>query len=83
LASIRIPREPDLVLVSWTRNPLMPGSLRRVSAFRAIGSARPCVRFLRKGASLSAAVNCLKRNGFRVVCNKKTTDVSGFLVLQR
>jgi hypothetical protein len=32
---------------------------------------------------LRRALNCLRLNGFVVVFSKRTTNVSGFLVLQR
>ena len=37
--------QPDLILISWARNPLRPGSARRITASRVIGSAAPC-RFI-------------------------------------
>jgi hypothetical protein len=79
----RIPRQPDLVLITWTRNPLVPGSARTISAVRVIGSAKPCRSLLVPGAQLLPALRCLKRNGFAVVLQRKTTDVSGFVLLQR
>jgi hypothetical protein len=78
-----IPRPADLVLVTWQRNPLHPHSRRRIVAVRVIGSASPCVRFLAPGLRLSTAIRCLLNNGFRIVCSKKTSSVSGFFVLQR
>ncbi|RED65952.1 hypothetical protein [Cohnella lupini] len=81
--SITIPREPDLVLISWTRNPLQKGSQRMITASRVIGSSSPCRSLIQSGQSLRAALKCLERNDFRIVARKKTTDVSGYYLLQR
>ncbi|OME83123.1 hypothetical protein BK120_15115 [Paenibacillus sp. FSL A5-0031] len=83
MSSVGIPLEPDLVLVSWTRNPLIPGSARRITASRVIGSAKPCESKLTSGSLLIPAIKCLKKNGFIVVVSKRTTAVSGYLLLQR
>jgi hypothetical protein len=83
MSRVGIPLEPDLVLVSWTRNPLDPGSARRITASRVIGSARPCGCKLKQNSLLVPAIKCLKKNGFVIVISKKTTDVSGYLLLQR
>jgi len=80
---ITIPREPDLVLVTWERNPLRPGSPRTITAARVIGSSRPCTALLATGSPLRAALACLKRNGFKIVVSKRTTNVSGYVLLQR
>ncbi len=80
---VMIPLEPDLVLVSWTSNPLDPGSKRTITASRVIGNSRPCRRFLRKGKLLRAALNCLESNGFKIVVSKRSTDVSGYILLKR
>jgi hypothetical protein len=76
---------PDLVLISWTRNPLNPGSARRIIAARVIGSAQPCRFTLVPNGLLINALNCLLDNdiGFKVVFQKKTSSFSGYLVLQR
>jgi hypothetical protein len=83
MSRIGIPRQPDLVLISWSRNPLIPGSARRITASRVIGSASPCRSLLVPNKLLIRAINCLKKNGFVDVFSKKTTAVSGFVVLQR
>jgi hypothetical protein len=83
MAGFGIPQQPDLVLVTWERNPLVPGSPRRITAFRVIGSARPCGSKLAPNALLIPAIKCLKKNGFVVVVSKNTTAVSGYLLLQR
>ncbi|MCD9023278.1 hypothetical protein [Cohnella silvisoli] len=80
---VTIPHEPDLVLISWTRNPLQPGSPRRITAVRVIGSASPCRNLLRPNLLLRTALRCLKDNGFRIVVSRKSTDVSGFVLLKR
>jgi hypothetical protein len=76
-------RQPDLVLISWTRNPLIPGSARRVTSSRVIGSAQPCTSLLATNKLLSNALNCLRRNGFFVVVRRKTSNIAGFVLLQR
>lgn len=78
-------RQPDLVLISWSRNPLVPGSARRIVAARIIGNAEPCRPNLRPNRLLSTALDCLLDNdvGFKVVFRKKTSSISGYLLLQR
>jgi hypothetical protein len=83
MPNVSIPRQLDLVLISWTRNPLVPGSARRITASRVIGSASPCRAFLVPNTLLRRTLNCLRKNGFVVVFSKNTTNVSGYLVLQR
>lgn len=83
MPNVRIPRQPDLVLVTWVRNPLAPRSARTITAIRVIGSARPCRTLLVPNAQLIPALRCLKQNGFVIVISRRTTDVSGFLLLQR
>jgi hypothetical protein len=83
MSRVGIPLQPDLVLVSWTRNPLVPGSARRITASRVIGSARPCGSKLVPNSLLVPAIKCLKKNGFVIVVSKKTTDVTGYILLQR
>ncbi|MBW5444625.1 hypothetical protein GE107_00905 [Cohnella sp. CFH 77786] len=78
-----MPRQADLVLISWTRNPLNPGSARRITASAVIGSASPCTQFLISGRRLTNALNCLLRNGFVVVVQRSTSAISGFVLLQR
>ncbi|NOU78408.1 hypothetical protein GC101_05890 [Paenibacillus sp. LMG 31459] len=78
-------RQPDLVLINWSRNPLVPGSARRITASRVIGNAEPCLPSLRTNGLLSTALACLQDNdiGFRIVFRKKTSSISGYLLLQR
>ena len=78
-------RQPDLVLISWSRNPLIPGSARRIVAARVIGSAAPCRQDLRPNALLSTALACLQDHdvGFKIVFRKMTSDISGYVLLQR
>lgn len=78
-----IPRQPDLVLITWQRNPLIPNSKRRIVAVRVIGSASPCRSFLVRGALLSKALRCLKNNDFHIVVAQNTTAVTGFVLLKR
>jgi hypothetical protein len=77
--------QPDLILISWTRDPLRPGSARRIIASRVIGSAEPCRFTLAPKRLLINALNCLLDAdvGFKVVFHKKTSNISGFLLLQR
>lgn len=83
MPAVTIPREPDLVLISWTRNPLVPNSSRRITAARVIGSANPCQKLLKEGTLLVSALKCLRKNGFNVVISRNTTAVSGYVLLQR
>lgn len=83
MPAVKIPRQPDLVLISWTRNPLVPNSSRRITAVRVIGSADPCQKFLKEGTLLVFALKCLKKNGFKVIISRNTTAVSGYVLLQR
>lgn len=78
-------RQPDLVLISWSRNPLIPGSPRRIIAARVIGNAQPCRPSLRQGRLLNTALACLLDNdiGFRVVFRQRTSSISGYILLQR
>ena len=77
--------QPDLILISWVRNPLRPGSARRITASRVIGSAAPCRFTLAPNRLLINALNCLLDAdiGFKVVFRKKTSSISGYLLLQR
>lgn len=81
--AVTIPRASDLVLIAWSRNPLKPKSPLRITAVRVIGSAKPCGPFLRTNGLLIRAIKCLKKNGFKIVCARRTTAVSGFVLLQR
>ncbi|UUZ81484.1 hypothetical protein LJK88_43755 [Paenibacillus sp. P26] len=83
MARIQAVRQPDLVLISWTRNPLVPGSPRRIIASRVIGDAQPCTALLAPNRLLINALRCLKKNGFFVVVSRKTSNISGFILLQR
>jgi len=67
---------PDLVLIRWT------GSPRRMTAARVIGSAQPCRFTLVTNGLLSRALTCLL-DDFKVVYQKRTSRVSGYLLLQR
>ncbi|NQX68249.1 hypothetical protein HQN90_19165 [Paenibacillus alba] len=77
--------QPDLVLITWTRNPLVPGSARRITAVRIIGNTQPCTFTLVRNALLINALNCLLDHdiGFKIVFQKKTSTISGYLLLQR
>ncbi|OCT14651.1 hypothetical protein A8709_25040 [Paenibacillus pectinilyticus] len=81
-AKIKAVRQPDLVLITWTRNPLVAGSPRRITSFRVIGSAQPCRATLVTNGLLITALNCLL-DDFKIVYQKKTTSISGYLLLQR
>ncbi|MCZ8512473.1 hypothetical protein O9H85_08505 [Paenibacillus filicis] len=83
MAKVKAVPQPDLVLISWTRNPLIPGSARRIITSRVIGSASPCTTLLASGRLLIVALNCLLRNGFFIVVSRKTSSISGFILLQR
>ncbi|MBW7459270.1 hypothetical protein ACFOLF_12105 [Paenibacillus sepulcri] len=85
MACARAVPQPDLVLISWTRNPLVPGSARRIISARVIGSAVPCRASLVPNGLLINALNCLLDNdiGFKIVIRKKTSNISGYLLLQR
>jgi hypothetical protein len=85
MSRVNAARQPDLVLISWTRNPLVPGSARRIVAVRVIGNTNPCTFTLRPNRLVINALNCLLDNdvGFRVVFRKKTSNISGYLLLQR
>ncbi|MCR8629671.1 hypothetical protein [Paenibacillus radicis (ex Xue et al. 2023)] len=85
MASVKAVRQPDLVLINWTRNPLVPGSARRITAARIIGNAQPCRFTLVKNGLLINALNCLLDHdiGFKVVFQKKTSSISGYMLLQR
>lgn len=85
MARVKAVQQPDLILISWTRNPLVQGSARRIVAARVIGNAQPCRFTLVPNGLLRNALNCLLDHdiGFKVVFQKKTSSVSGYLVLQR
>ncbi|SDW16226.1 hypothetical protein SAMN05518855_1001477 [Paenibacillus sp. CF384] len=85
MVRIQATQQPDLILISWSRNPLVSGSPRRILASRVIGSAYPCRANLQEGALLINALNCLLDNdiGFKIVFRKSTSSISGYLVLQR
>ena len=79
----RIPKQPDIVFVFWEKNPLRPESLRRIQKVSIVGTASPCARFLIPGKALFRARRCLLQNGFVIVCQRRTTGVSGFIVFER
>ncbi|OPH54679.1 hypothetical protein BC351_31175 [Paenibacillus ferrarius] len=85
MARAKAVRQPDLVLITWTRNPLVPGSARRITAVRIIGNTQPCTFTLVRNGLLINALNCLLDHdiGFRIVFQKKTSTISGYLLLQR
>ncbi|WNS45825.1 hypothetical protein [Paenibacillus sp. MMS20-IR301] len=78
-------RQTDLVLITWSRNPLVPGSARRITASRVIGNAGPCLPSLRVNGLLRTALACLQDNdiGFKIMYSKKTSSISGYVLLQR
>ncbi|WP_081746337.1 hypothetical protein MHI43_22440 [Paenibacillus sp. FSL H8-0457] len=75
----------DLVLISWSRNPLVAGSPRRIVAARVIGNASPCRADLTPNALLRTALACLQDHdvGFKIVFRQRTSNISGYLLLQR
>ncbi|MDR6554910.1 hypothetical protein [Paenibacillus qinlingensis] len=81
-SKVRAVRQPDLVLINWSRNPLIAGSPRRITAVRVIGSSQPCRATLVTNGLLSTALSCLL-DDFRIVYQKRTTSISGYLLLQR
>ncbi|GGA17189.1 hypothetical protein GCM10008018_71890 [Paenibacillus marchantiophytorum] len=85
MARAKAVHQPDLVLISWTRNPLVPGSPRRITAARVIGNAQPCTFTLVRNGLVINALNCLLDHdiGFRIVYQKNTSRVSGYILLQR
>lgn len=85
MARVKAVPQHDLVLISWSRNPLVPGSARRIIAAKVIGNAKPCSFSLVPKALLINALNCLLDNdiGFKVVFRKKTSNISGYLLLER
>ncbi|CAM4381480.1 hypothetical protein [Paenibacillus xylanexedens] len=85
MARVNAVPQPDLVLIYWSRNPLIPGSARRIQSVRVIGNTSPCTFTLVPGARLINALNCLLDNdiGFKVVYRHKTSAISGVLLLKR
>ncbi|MNI60382.1 hypothetical protein D3C73_1155940 [compost metagenome] len=85
MAHLKAVRQPDLVLISWTRNPLVPGSARKITAARVIGSAKPCTFTLVNNGLVINALNCLLDHdiGFKIVFQKRTSRISGYTLLQR
>lgn len=85
MARVGSVRQPDLVLISWSRNPLVPRSSRRIIEARVIGNAQPCKCDLKSNALLRTALACLLDNdvGFKIVFSKRTSPISGYLLLQR
>ncbi|MGO4695339.1 hypothetical protein AB4Z50_13780 [Paenibacillus sp. 2TAB26] len=82
IAGLKAARQPDLVLITCARNPLVPGSARRIASVRVIGSAVPCKATLVPNGLLITALNCLL-DEFKIVYKKKTSNMSGYLLLQR
>lgn len=78
-------RQPDLVLITWSRNPMVRGSARRIISVRIIGNAEPCRPSLRPNGLLNTALACLLDNdiGFKVAFRKKTSNISEYLLFQR
>ncbi|CAG7651640.1 hypothetical protein PAESOLCIP111_06358 [Paenibacillus solanacearum] len=85
MARTRAVRQPDLILISWSRNPLMPGSPRRITASRVIGSAQPCRFAIQPNGLVKNALACLLDHdiGFKVVFQRRTSTISGYMLLQR
>ncbi|MCV4232410.1 hypothetical protein OHJ21_14595 [Virgibacillus sp. LDC1] len=85
MGRVRAVPQPDLVLISWSRNPLVAGSARRIVAARVIGNASPCRADLTPNALLRTALACLLDNdvGFKIVFRQRTSNISGYLLLQR
>lgn len=85
MARTKAVQQPDLVLIYWSRNPLVAGSARRIVSFRVIGSSSPCQNSLKVGGLLVNALACLRDNdvGFKIVYSKNTSDISGVILLKR
>ncbi|WP_028400054.1 hypothetical protein [Ectobacillus panaciterrae] len=80
---VSIPRPTDLVLITFERNPIDPSAQLTIVTANVIGSAYPCTSRLRPGRSAQHAVDCLVASGFVIECAGPSTDVSGFVLLQR
>jgi len=63
----------DIVEIKFRRS-IITGR-RIIIAFRIIGSARPCNRFLFIGGRVLFAERCLLRNGFRLVSSRRNVLV--------
>ncbi|MBO7748436.1 hypothetical protein I8J29_30045 [Paenibacillus sp. MWE-103] len=85
MARAKAVRQTDLVLISWSQNPLVSRSPRRISALRVIGSSFPCSDRLTVGTPLRTALVCLLNadSGFKIVVWKQTSGISGYVLLQR
>lgn len=85
MARAKAVRNADFVLITWARNPLLPGSARRITASRVIGNASPCTFALAPGRLLNNAFACLLDAdiGFRVVYQNNTSRNSGVVLLRR
>lgn len=60
---------PDVVTIRSFRDPV---SLRsRITGVCVIGSSSPCTSLLKVGLLVRPAVDCLLRNGFRVIAVRK------------
>lgn len=82
MSNVSLPRFPDLVLVSFAKNPLHPNSRFKVVDACVIGSAKPCNHFLKEGELFHCAKECLLKNGFTVV-SRSSTGVSGYELFER
>lgn len=75
-----VPRPIDVVTIRTEThsesNPLL--RRRTINGYNVIGSASPCDRFLVNGERVAPALRCLRRNGFKLVCERRD-----LLVLRR
>lgn len=78
-----IPRFPDVVFIAWQRNPLQANSPLTIVQFSVVGSSSPCSNLLQVGRRAIPAARCLLRNGFSISSIRRTTSVSGYVVLVR
>ncbi|MFC4810941.1 hypothetical protein [Paenibacillus sp. GCM10023250] len=85
MARAKAVRQTDLVLISWSQNPLVSRAPRRITALRVIGSSFPCSDRLTVGTPLRTALICLLAvdSGFNLVVWKRTSSISGYILLQR
>lgn len=63
----------DVVTIAFRRS--IVNRRRFIIAFRIVGSARPCRRFLVIGGRVLFAERCLLRNGFRLVSSRRNVLV--------
>lgn len=85
MTSIKATRQPDLVLITWARNPLFPGSPKKIVSVRVIGSTKPCKYGLKHDAWIGTSLACMldKHVGFKIIFKKRTSAISGVVLLQR